>query len=108
VIDNMMLDVCSICVDECEIHDKVQILPCHHTFHSKCVGRWFSEQSAVCPLCKEGLYVEPEPFESEQETTATNTKSPLPPTPEHHRVGQKCFHHLHLWYRKYSRRHHHY
>jgi hypothetical protein len=66
VIDNMTLDVCSICLDEYEIHDKIRILPCHHTFHSKCVGRWLSERSAVCPLCKENLYIEPEPVDSSE------------------------------------------
>ena len=79
VIDNMVLDVCSICLDEYETHDKIRILPCHHTFHSKCVGRWLSERSAVCPLCKGNLYIEPasEPtVEADTESngaTATDT-----------------------------------
>ena len=74
VIDNMMLDVCSICLDEYEMHDKIRMLPCHHTFHSKCVGRWLSERSAVCPLCKDNLYIEPEPVvvESEQDNDVAN------------------------------------
>lgn len=31
-----------------------------HAFHSRCVGKWLSERHAVCPLCKEDLYVEEE------------------------------------------------
>lgn len=73
VIHNMLLDVCSICLDEYEVHDKIRMLPCHHTFHSKCVGRWLSERSAVCPLCKENLYIDPEPVETENENDVTTT-----------------------------------
>jgi hypothetical protein len=65
VIDNVALEVCSICLDEHKIHDKIRILPCHHTFHSKCVERWLIERSAVCPLCNENLYIQPKLVHSE-------------------------------------------
>jgi Ring finger domain len=68
VIEDQMLDVCSICLDEYVHNDTIRILPtCHHIFHSKCVGRWLSERSAVCPLCKDNVYVEPPPEEDDDD-----------------------------------------
>jgi Ring finger domain len=73
------LDVCSICLDEYEVGDKLRVLPCHHAFHSKCVGKWLSERSAVCPLCKEDLFV-PEEEEDEEEAEPNSTSEALVPT----------------------------
>jgi Ring finger domain len=68
------LDVCSICLDEYEVGDKLRVLPCHHAFHSKCVGKWLSERSAVCPLCKEDLFV-PENNDDEEEEGVVNAEA---------------------------------
>ncbi|KAL7566290.1 hypothetical protein ACA910_013619 [Epithemia clementina (nom. ined.)] len=60
------LSLCSICLDEYEPGDRLRCLdPCHHAFHSKCIGRWLSERSATCPLCKMELY---DPDEEEEES----------------------------------------
>jgi Ring finger domain len=64
------LELCSICLDEYEAGDKLRVLPCRHAFHSRCVGKWLSERSAVCPLCKEDLYVEEDAEENEATPTA--------------------------------------
>jgi hypothetical protein len=62
--------LCSICLDEYEAGDKLRVLPCRHAFHSRCVGKWLSERSAVCPLCKEDLYVEEDAEENEATAVA--------------------------------------
>ncbi|VEU36162.1 unnamed protein product [Pseudo-nitzschia multistriata] len=53
-------DECTICLDEFVPGVRVRELPCGHVFHSTCIARWLIERSAVCPLCKLDLYVEPE------------------------------------------------
>lgn len=61
------LELCSICLDEYEPGDKLRVLDCDHAFHAKCIGKWLSERSAVCPLCKEDLYIDEEESEDESE-----------------------------------------
>jgi Ring finger domain len=79
VLQTTEFDVCSICLDEYEVGDKLRVLPCHHAFHSKCVGKWLSERSAVCPLCKEDLFV-PEEEEVEEEAEPNATSEAVVPT----------------------------
>merc|ERR1740130_1801068 len=43
--------MCSICLDPLSSHDHLWSLPCAHTFHVSCVGKWLSEKSE-CPLCR--------------------------------------------------------
>jgi hypothetical protein len=60
------LELCSICLDEYEVGDKLRCLPCNHVFHAKCIGRWLAERSATCPLCKTDLWEEEEEDEESQ------------------------------------------
>jgi len=39
---------CSICLDN--ITKKRKVLPCNHTFHRKCINKWFKNLHR-CPLC---------------------------------------------------------
>eukprot|EP00535_Pseudo-nitzschia_heimii_P005862 CAMPEP_0197174900 /NCGR_PEP_ID=MMETSP1423-20130617/1263_1 /TAXON_ID=476441 /ORGANISM="Pseudo-nitzschia heimii, Strain UNC1101" /LENGTH=624 /DNA_ID=CAMNT_0042623913 /DNA_START=377 /DNA_END=2251 /DNA_ORIENTATION=+ len=61
------LDECTICLDEFMPGVKVRKLPCGHIFHSTCIAKWLIERSAVCPLCKLDLYVEPEPEDEDDD-----------------------------------------
>jgi hypothetical protein len=44
---------CTICLDQlCE--NNVRTLICKHTFHTKCIDRWFTESNIyACPICKQ-------------------------------------------------------
>jgi hypothetical protein len=61
------LEVCTICLDEYVSGDKLRCLPCQHTFHAKCIGKWLTERAATCPLCKIDLYESEEEDEEEEE-----------------------------------------
>jgi hypothetical protein len=44
---------CCICLREMEEGDSVVQLPCGHTFHPLCAGRWLTQSThRSCPLCK--------------------------------------------------------
>lgn len=51
---------CSICFEEMEIYQGLDILPCNHTFHERCIDTWYftrikeghSFNSIPCPLCR--------------------------------------------------------
>ena len=61
------LSMCSICLDEYEPGDQVRVLPCMHSFRSKCIAKWLTERSSTCPLCKLDLLVEEEDDESDSD-----------------------------------------
>ena len=45
-------DECSICLCKYKMTDMLQILPCKHCFHKKCIKKWLSnEEHNKCPLC---------------------------------------------------------
>lgn len=43
-------EVCSICLEKIETGDD-ESLPCSHSFHRECIGRW-NEVERTCPVCR--------------------------------------------------------
>ncbi|VVA92119.1 unnamed protein product [Arabis nemorensis] len=44
-------DMCTICLDEFKMGERVVTLPCGHEFDDRCILQWFAT-SHVCPLCR--------------------------------------------------------
>lgn len=42
---------CTVCLDQFQKRQIIQVLPCHHKFHYKCLKPWF-DKSTFCPLCR--------------------------------------------------------
>eukprot|EP00934_Nitzschia_sp_Nitz4_P004580 Nitzschia sp. Nitz4//scaffold42_size132992//63031//64562//NITZ4_003395-RA/size132992-augustus-gene-0.103-mRNA-1//1//CDS//3329551706//4570//frame0 len=78
------LDNCTICLEDFEPGERLMCLPCTHVFHTRCVGRWLTQRSATCPLCKIDLYESDEESDEESATaiapTTTVTTSTTPPS----------------------------
>ena len=53
-INNNEIKICTICLDNYKIADKIIYLPCFHLYHSKCIKKWL-ECSKICPLCKKEI-----------------------------------------------------
>ncbi|RUS79957.1 hypothetical protein EGW08_012301 [Elysia chlorotica] len=51
-------DTCAICLDDFLSKQKLRILPCLHTFHTRCVDPWLV-RARTCPLCKLNIIEEP-------------------------------------------------
>jgi Ring finger domain len=47
------VSVCSICIDNFKINEKIRALECCHSFHEICLTEWISRHASVfpCPLC---------------------------------------------------------
>ena len=43
---------CIICMENYEIGDEVETLPCFHLFHKECIDKWFKSNKDSCPICK--------------------------------------------------------
>lgn len=60
IVDEAFLTLCdtscSICTEDFVSGETLSMLPCGHTYHDSCVGRWFDqEQGPSCPLCRRQL-----------------------------------------------------
>ena len=43
---------CSICLDTIKVGEFEKNLECNHTFHKKCIDRWFKKDNDSCPMCR--------------------------------------------------------
>lgn len=42
---------CGVCLSEFDSTERAVILPCGHSFHSKCISKWLTQFKNSCPLC---------------------------------------------------------
>ena len=47
---------CSICLGEYIEGEYKRELKCTHTFHKKCVDKWFKNDKKECPICRFNLF----------------------------------------------------
>lgn len=61
VPDAIGRETCPICIVDFEEGDDLRVLPCegHHRFHQECVDQWLLELSSSCPICRQGLFIQP-------------------------------------------------
>lgn len=55
IVDSLNnIDNCSICLDEININNDLDLkkLPCNHIYHKNCINQWITN-NPNCPLCKE-------------------------------------------------------
>ncbi|XP_048627793.1 E3 ubiquitin-protein ligase AIP2-like isoform X2 [Brassica napus] len=57
---------CCICKENLVIGDKMQELPCKHTFHPPCLKPWLDENNS-CPICRHELPTDDQKYESWKE-----------------------------------------
>jgi len=43
---------CSICLDNIKVGEFEKTLECKHSFHKKCIDRWFKKDNDSCPMCR--------------------------------------------------------
>lgn len=51
---NMCEKMCSICIDNLKVNQKVKLLPCNHIFHKNCLFKW-AKKSSTCPECRQNM-----------------------------------------------------
>ncbi|XP_004291272.1 PREDICTED: E3 ubiquitin-protein ligase AIP2 [Fragaria vesca subsp. vesca] len=57
---------CCICKENLVVNDKMQELPCKHTFHPPCLKPWLDEHNS-CPICRHELETDDHAYESRKE-----------------------------------------
>ena len=48
---------CAICLCELDDGDMIKELRCKHIFHSECIDPWLINERAICPVCRQGVYL---------------------------------------------------
>jgi hypothetical protein len=52
----MAAESCTICLESLSPSKNDVVIPCGHTYHSKCLTGWFQIQSTrTCPLCRKDV-----------------------------------------------------
>ena len=47
------IEKCPICLDNINNIDQSYNLDCNHSFHTKCIVKWFRSNNKTCPICRD-------------------------------------------------------
>ena len=50
--DQIINNECSICIENFCCGEYQRTLVCNHTFHKKCIDKWFKKDKNECPICR--------------------------------------------------------
>lgn len=70
LLENDMEDECHLCLENMKQGENVSVLPCQHTFHTKCVDEMVVHQHIVCPLCRKSIPLEVMEEKSNQQSSS--------------------------------------
>lgn len=45
-------EICTICQNSYKMGEYKRELVCNHTFHKKCIDKWFKKNHNTCPICR--------------------------------------------------------
>lgn len=46
---------CPICMCQYIRNQRLRVLPCSHYYHTRCIERWLTKMSTLCPMCRYDL-----------------------------------------------------
>jgi hypothetical protein len=50
--DLLLNNQCSICIENFSCGEFQRTLCCNHSFHKKCIDKWFKKDKNDCPMCR--------------------------------------------------------
>jgi hypothetical protein len=50
--DQLINNECSICIENFCCGEYQRTLVCNHSFHKKCIDKWFKKDKNECPICR--------------------------------------------------------
>ena len=53
--DPLINEQCSICIEDFCCGDYQRTLNCKHSFHKKCIDKWFRKDKNDCPMCRTNI-----------------------------------------------------
>ena len=53
--DPIMENQCSICIEDFCCGEYQRTLNCNHSFHKKCIDKWFKKDKNDCPMCRANI-----------------------------------------------------